>query len=193
MLSLVCVAIVTALLMLLEQPVAASLVPIAYLVPVVIAATQWGIWPAALASIASTAAADYFFFPPIFSFQVDDPQALVADVQVDHPLDLDRDELREYVERDALDASADLDADHSLETRKITIERVPPAELHADSLAFEPAARLLQRYRDDDVDIPRAAEKPVGVDGDAADHSAVLRSQDLKELRRGPDEPTGRH
>jgi K+-sensing histidine kinase KdpD len=72
--SLVCVAIVTALLMLLEQPVAASLVPIAYLVPVVIAATQWGIWPAALASIASTAAADFFFFPPIFSFQVDDPQ-----------------------------------------------------------------------------------------------------------------------
>jgi K+-sensing histidine kinase KdpD len=74
LMSVVCVAIVTALLMLLEQPAAASLVPIAYLVPVVIAATQWGIWPAALASIASTAAADFFFFPPIFSFQVDDPQ-----------------------------------------------------------------------------------------------------------------------
>jgi K+-sensing histidine kinase KdpD len=78
LMSLVCVAIVTALLMVLEQPVAASLVPIAYLVPVVIAATQWGIWPAALASIASTAAADFFFFPPIFSFQVDDPQDVIS-------------------------------------------------------------------------------------------------------------------
>jgi K+-sensing histidine kinase KdpD len=77
LMSLACVAVVTALLMLLEQPAAASLVPIAYLVPVVIAATQWGIWPAALASIASTAAADFFFFPPIFSFQVDDPQDVI--------------------------------------------------------------------------------------------------------------------
>jgi K+-sensing histidine kinase KdpD len=75
--SLVCVAIVTALLMLLEQTVAASLVPIAYLIPVIIAATQWGIWPATLASIASMAAADFFFFPPIFSFQVDDPQEVI--------------------------------------------------------------------------------------------------------------------
>jgi K+-sensing histidine kinase KdpD len=75
--SLVCVAIVTALLMMLEQTVAASLVPIAYLIPVIIAATQWGIWPATLASIASMAAADFFFFPPIFSFQVDDPQEVI--------------------------------------------------------------------------------------------------------------------
>jgi len=77
LMSLVCVALVTALLMLLEQPVAASLVPIAYLVPVIIAATQWGIWPATLASIASMAAADFFFFPPIFSFQVEDPQEVI--------------------------------------------------------------------------------------------------------------------
>jgi two-component system, OmpR family, sensor histidine kinase KdpD len=75
--SLVCVAIVTALLMLLKQPIAASLVPIAYLIPVIIAATQWGIWPATLASITGVAAADFFFFPPIFSFQVDDPQDVI--------------------------------------------------------------------------------------------------------------------
>jgi K+-sensing histidine kinase KdpD len=75
--SLVCVGLVTAILMLLEQPVAASLVPIAYLVPVIIAATQWGIWPATLAAIASMAAADFFFFPPIFSFQVEDPQEVI--------------------------------------------------------------------------------------------------------------------
>jgi K+-sensing histidine kinase KdpD len=76
-LSLGSVSLVTALLLLLEQTVAVSLVPIAYLVPVVIAATRWGVWPATLASIASMAEADFFFFPPIFSFQVEDPQEVV--------------------------------------------------------------------------------------------------------------------
>jgi len=71
------VSFITALLMLMEQAVAASLVPIAYLVPVIIAATRWGIWPATLASIVSMAEADFFFFPPIFSFQVDDPQEVI--------------------------------------------------------------------------------------------------------------------
>jgi K+-sensing histidine kinase KdpD len=74
---LACVGLVTAILMLLEQPVAASLVPIAYLVPVIIAATQWGIWPATLASMAGVAAADFFFFPPIFSFELEDPQEAI--------------------------------------------------------------------------------------------------------------------
>src|SRR3984885_10285988 len=77
LLSFGSVSLVTALLLLLEQTVAVSLVPIAYLVPVVIAATRWGIWPATLASIASMAAADFFFFPPIFSFEVEDPQEVV--------------------------------------------------------------------------------------------------------------------
>jgi K+-sensing histidine kinase KdpD len=77
LLSLACVGLVTAVLLLLDQTVAVNLVPIAYLIPVIIAATQWGIWPATLASIASMAAADFFFFPPIFSFQVEDPQEVV--------------------------------------------------------------------------------------------------------------------
>ena len=71
------VSLVTALLLLVEQAVAASLVPIAYLIPVIIVATRWGIWPATLASIVSMAEADFFFFPPIFSFQVEDPQEVV--------------------------------------------------------------------------------------------------------------------
>jgi K+-sensing histidine kinase KdpD len=77
LMSLLCVGLVTALLMLLNRTVAANLVPIAYLIPVIIAATQWGIWPATLASIASMAAADFFFFPPVFSFQVEDPQEVI--------------------------------------------------------------------------------------------------------------------
>ena len=75
--SLTCVGLVTSVLLLLDQTIAVNLVPIAYLIPVIVAATQWGIWPATLASIASMAAADFFFFPPIFSFQVEDPQELV--------------------------------------------------------------------------------------------------------------------
>ena len=77
LMSLACVGLVTAVLLLFDQVIAASLVPIAYLIPVIVAATQWGIWPATLASIASVAAADFFFFPPIYSFQVEDPQEVV--------------------------------------------------------------------------------------------------------------------
>jgi two-component system, OmpR family, sensor histidine kinase KdpD len=71
------VTLVTALLLLLPQAVAANLVPIAYLVPVIIAATRWGIWPATFACIVSMAEADFFFFPPIYSFEVEDPQEVI--------------------------------------------------------------------------------------------------------------------
>src|SRR6202047_2019178 len=77
LMSLTCVGLVTAVLLLFDNAVALSLVPIAYLIPVIVAATRWGIWPATLASIASMAAADFFFFPPIYSFQVEDPQEVI--------------------------------------------------------------------------------------------------------------------
>jgi K+-sensing histidine kinase KdpD len=75
--SLACVGLVTAVLLLLDRKFALDLVPIAYLIPVVIAATQWGIWPATLASVAGAGAADFFFLPPFYSFQIDDPQEAV--------------------------------------------------------------------------------------------------------------------
>ena len=77
LMSLLGVGLVTAPLLLLNEAVAANLVPVAYLIPVVIAATRWGIWPALLASISSMAAADFFFFPPLYSFQVEDPQEVI--------------------------------------------------------------------------------------------------------------------
>jgi K+-sensing histidine kinase KdpD len=77
LMSLAGVGLVTPVLLLLKQDLAATLVPIAYLIPVIVAATRWGIWPATLASIAGMAAADFFFFPPIYSFQVDDPQEVI--------------------------------------------------------------------------------------------------------------------
>ena len=77
LMSLLCVGLVTAVLFLLDRRLALNLVPVAYLIPVIIAATQWGIWPATLASVAGTGAADFFFLPPYYSFQVDDPQEAV--------------------------------------------------------------------------------------------------------------------
>jgi K+-sensing histidine kinase KdpD len=77
LMSVMCVGLVTAVLLLFDRALAFNLVPIAYLIPVIIAATQWGIWPATLASIAATGAADFFFIPPLYSFQVDDPQEAV--------------------------------------------------------------------------------------------------------------------
>lgn len=77
LMSLMCVGLVTAVLLSLDYKLALNLIPIAYLIPVIIAATQWGIWPATLASIAGTAAADFFFLPPLYTFEVDDPQEAV--------------------------------------------------------------------------------------------------------------------
>jgi len=77
LLSFICVGLVTAVLLLFDRTLALNLVPIAYLLPVIIAATQWGIWPATLASVAGTGAADFFFLPPLYSFQVADPQEAV--------------------------------------------------------------------------------------------------------------------
>jgi K+-sensing histidine kinase KdpD len=77
LISLVGIGLVTAALLPLNQATAANLVPIAYLMPVIFAATQWGVWPAMLASLAGMAAADFFFFLPLYSFEVEDPQEVI--------------------------------------------------------------------------------------------------------------------
>jgi K+-sensing histidine kinase KdpD len=77
LMSLMCVGLVTAALLSLDRKLALNLIPIAYLIPVIVAATQWGIWPATLASVAGTGAADFFFLPPLYTFEVDDPQEAV--------------------------------------------------------------------------------------------------------------------
>jgi K+-sensing histidine kinase KdpD len=76
-LSLGCVGLVTAILFLFEHDLANSLVPIAYLMPIIVAATRWGVWPATTASIASVCAADFFFIAPVYSFRIDDPQEAI--------------------------------------------------------------------------------------------------------------------
>jgi len=75
--ALLGVALVTAPLLMLERKFAVALVPVTYLIPVTVAATQWGIWPATVASIASMAAADFFFFPPYYSLQIENPEEII--------------------------------------------------------------------------------------------------------------------
>jgi K+-sensing histidine kinase KdpD len=77
LMSVVSIGLVTAALLPLGRDIATNLVPVAYLIPVVFAATRWGIWPAMLASVAGMACADFFFFTPLYSLHVDDPQEAI--------------------------------------------------------------------------------------------------------------------
>jgi K+-sensing histidine kinase KdpD len=58
-----------------------NLVSIIYLMPVLMTATWWGIWPAILAAVGGALAADFFFYPPIYSLWISDTQN-VADLIV---------------------------------------------------------------------------------------------------------------
>jgi len=75
--SLVLVGAATLGLLLVGGFFQANLVTIVYLIPVMIAATRWGTWPAVAAAVASAAAADFFFYPPFYSFRLDDAEAAV--------------------------------------------------------------------------------------------------------------------
>jgi K+-sensing histidine kinase KdpD len=71
------IGVVTAVLFVLDEPIAANLVPIAYLIPIIFAAARWGIWSGTLASLIAIAAADFFFFTPLYSLRVDNPQEAI--------------------------------------------------------------------------------------------------------------------
>jgi two-component system sensor histidine kinase KdpD len=49
-----------------------------YLLVVVAVAALWGFWPASLTSLLAVACLDYFFMPPVFRFNVTDPQDWAA-------------------------------------------------------------------------------------------------------------------
>ena len=51
-----------------------NFVPLVYMLPVVLAATQWGIVPGLVAAFTGAAAADFFFYPPLYSFWLQNPQ-----------------------------------------------------------------------------------------------------------------------
>jgi K+-sensing histidine kinase KdpD len=80
--TLLAVTLATAVIMVFRGllPVL-NIVTIVYLVPVVMAAVWWGVWAATLAAVTGALAADYLFYPPIYSFRIDDPQN-IADLIV---------------------------------------------------------------------------------------------------------------
>ena len=75
--SLSLAVVATLILLPLDEYIDGQLVPFAYLIPVVIAATRWGCWPACAAAIAGTGIADFFFTQPFYSFWIADPKEAV--------------------------------------------------------------------------------------------------------------------
>jgi two-component system sensor histidine kinase KdpD len=59
-------------------PVNATTAGFAYLLYVLIIATAWGFLEAAVTSVAATAAFNFFFFPPVGTFTIADPQNWIA-------------------------------------------------------------------------------------------------------------------
>jgi two-component system, OmpR family, sensor histidine kinase KdpD len=50
---------------------------VVYLIPVVIAATRWGIVAALVAAVCGVLASAFFFFPPLYSFRITDPHEIL--------------------------------------------------------------------------------------------------------------------
>ncbi|MGA2892994.1 MAG: DUF4118 domain-containing protein [Xanthobacteraceae bacterium] len=75
--SLALVWLTTILLVVVTSFVPINLVALVYILPVVLAATQWGIAPGLSAAFASAVAADFFFYPPLFSFWLESRQDVV--------------------------------------------------------------------------------------------------------------------
>lgn len=61
----------TAALATLSRVVSLEQVTIVYLIPVLVAATRWGVVPAVITAVAAIAVSAFFFYPPIYDFRVD--------------------------------------------------------------------------------------------------------------------------
>jgi two-component system sensor histidine kinase KdpD len=77
LLTLCMVAAITALVFWLVAAAGLGHGSVVYLIPVVIAATRWGIVQAIVAAICGVLASAFFFFPPLYSFRIVDPQEVI--------------------------------------------------------------------------------------------------------------------
>ena len=77
LLTLCMVAAITALVFWLVVEIGLGHGSVVYLIPVVIAATRWGIVPAIVAAICGVLASAFFFYPPLYSFRITDPQEVI--------------------------------------------------------------------------------------------------------------------
>src|SRR5258708_24662602 len=71
------VAILTAVLFALVWEFGLAHGSVLFLIPVVIAATRWGIVPAVVAAICGVLASAVFFYAPLYSFQIREPQEVL--------------------------------------------------------------------------------------------------------------------
>src|SRR6202050_5216458 len=72
--ALALVGVATVALVVINYFVQLDFVPLIYLVPVVIAATQWGILAVIVAAVAGALSVVFFFSPPLYSLSLSDPQ-----------------------------------------------------------------------------------------------------------------------
>src|SRR5215510_2578100 len=75
--TLALVGVLTAILFFLVYEVGLAHGSIVYLIPVVIAATRWGIVAALVAAVCGVFASAFFFYAPAYSFRVKDPQEVI--------------------------------------------------------------------------------------------------------------------
>ncbi len=75
--TLLLVGMLTAVLFTMVWAVGLEHGSVVYLVPVVIAATRWGIIPAVVAAVCGVLASAFFFYPPLYSFRITDPQEAI--------------------------------------------------------------------------------------------------------------------
>jgi K+-sensing histidine kinase KdpD len=75
--TLALVWLATIALVVINYFVTLNLVSLIYMLPVVVAATQWGIVAGVVAAIAGAASADFFFYQPLYSLWLNNPQDVV--------------------------------------------------------------------------------------------------------------------
>jgi len=75
--TLCLVGVLTAVLFFMVSQLGLRHGSVVYLIPVVIAATRWGIVSAVVAAVCGMLASAFFFYPPLYSFRIRDPQEVV--------------------------------------------------------------------------------------------------------------------
>jgi two-component system sensor histidine kinase KdpD len=71
------VGVLTVVLFVMVSQLGLSHGSVVYLIPVVIAATRWGIVSAVVAAVCGVLASAFFFYEPLYSFRIKDPQEVV--------------------------------------------------------------------------------------------------------------------
>jgi two-component system sensor histidine kinase KdpD len=113
-------------------PVNATTIGFAYLLLVLVVASLWGFFEAAVASVASTLTFNYFFLPPVGRFTIADPQNWVALFSF-LTTSLIASRLSEEVKRRALDAVArqqDLERLYTFSRAILLIDNTEPFPKH---------------------------------------------------------------